>query len=185
MNQPTPTERLLLRPVTLEDGPFILELLTSKSWLDNIGNRSVYTLDDARKYISDQLLPAYGTPGCGPMLCVLKSDGTIIGNTGVYSRPGLDTPDFGFAFLEEYHGKGYASEASVANLAYALAHGHSELLAITLPTNQPSLSLLEKLGFAREPGLIRLPGDPKDLVLLRWSYGREAVPQGTLIGSKE
>jgi hypothetical protein len=49
MNQPTPTERLLLRPVTLEDGPFILELLTSKSWLDNIGNRSVYTLDDARK----------------------------------------------------------------------------------------------------------------------------------------
>lgn len=168
MPLPHPTERLILRPATLDDAPFILKLLTSKGWLDNIGDRGVYNLDDARKYITDKLLPAYETPGCGPMLCVLKSDGTIIGNTGVYARPGLDTPDFGFAFLEEYHGQGFAYEASVSNLAYAVAHGYSELLAITLPSNQPSLALLGKLGFEREPELIRLPGDPEELVLLRW-----------------
>jgi len=168
MDHPHPTKRLTLRPVTLQDAPFILKLLTSKGWLDNIGDRSVYTLDDARGYITEKLLPTYEHPGCGPMLCVLKSDGTIIGNTGVYSRPGLDTPDFGFAFLEAYHGQGYAYEASVSNLAYAVAHGHTELLAITLPTNEPSLSLLGRLGFEREPELIRLPGDEEELVLLRW-----------------
>ncbi len=168
MNLPAPTERLHLRRATLEDAPFILKLLTSKGWLDNIGDRGVYTLDDAQKYITEKLLPAYAHPGCGPMLCVLKSDGTIIGNTGVYDRPGLDTPDFGFAFLEEYHNQGYAYEASLSNLAFAVAHGHTELLAITLPSNQPSLSLLAKLGFEREPELIRLPNDPEELVLLKW-----------------
>lgn len=165
MNHPHPTARLRLRPATLEDAPFFLELLTSKGWLDNIGDRGVYTLADARKYITERILTSYDTPGCGPMLCVLKSDGTIIGNTGVYARPGLDTPDFGFAFLGEYHGQGYAFEASVSSMAYALAHGHTELLAITLPTNEPSLGLLRKLGFVREPELIRLP---EELVLLRW-----------------
>lgn len=168
MNLPHPTERLILRPTTLEDAPFILELLTSKGWLDNIGDRGVYDLEQARTYITEKCLPSYETPGCGPMLCVLKSDGTIIGNTGVYARPGLDTPDFGFAFLGKYHGQGYAYEASLSNLAYAVVHGHRELLAITLPTNAPSLGLLGKLGFEREPELIRLPDDPEELVLLRW-----------------
>ena len=163
---PAPTARLVLRPATLADAPFFLELLTSKGWLDNIGDRGVYTLADARKYISDRILNSYEVPGCGPMLCVLKSKGTIIGNTGVYDRPGLDLPDFGFAFLEEYHGQGYAYEASVSNLAFAEAHGHTELLAITLPTNEPSLKLLGKLGFARE-GMTRIEGDEKEFVLLR------------------
>ncbi len=163
---PAPTERLILRPATLEDAPFFLELLTSKGWLDNIGDRGVYTLEDAQNYFTERIEKSYQVPGCGPMLCVLKSDGTIIGNTGVYDRPGLDLPDFGFAFLGAYHSQGYAYEASISNLAYAKAHGHTELLAITLPTNQPSLKLLGKLGFVSE-GVTQIPGDKEELVLLR------------------
>lgn len=168
MDAPSPTERLILRRATLEDAPFFLALLNSKGWLDNIGDRGVYTLEDANSYISDRILKSYDTPGCGPMLCVLKSDGTIIGNTGVYDRPGLDLPDFGFAFLDQYQRQGYAHEASISNMAYAQKHGHTELLAITLPTNQPSIRLLEKLGFIREPELIRIPNDDEELLLLRW-----------------
>lgn len=165
---PSPTARLTLRRMTAEDAPFILELLNSPGWLRNIGDRGVYTLDDARNYISEKCMPAYRVPGCGPMLCVLKSDGTIIGNTGVYDRPGLDLPDFGFAFLEKYQRQGYGYEASISNLAFAQEHGHTELLAITMPTNLPSIGLLQKLGFARQPDLIRLPGDEEELLLLRW-----------------
>ncbi|MFT5998682.1 MAG: ribosomal-protein-alanine N-acetyltransferase [Neolewinella sp.] len=168
MNHPSPTERLILRRATLEDAPFFLELLNSKGWLDNIGDRGVYTLEDANKYITNRILKSYDTPGCGPMLCVLKSDGTIIGNTGVYDRPGLDLPDFGFAFLDQYHRQGYAHEASISNMAYAQKYGYAELLAITSPINQPSIRLLEKLGFTREPDLIRIEGDDKELLLLRW-----------------
>jgi len=167
---PAPTERLLLR---LADAPFLLGLLNTRGWLDNIGDRGVYTLADAQNYYyNDRLRRACETPGCGPMLCVLKNDGTTIDNSGVYDRPGLDLPDFGFAFLPEYHGRGYAYEASVANLTFA--HGHKELLAITLPTNKPSIRLLEKLGFKREEELIRIPGDDEaELILFRWKSASE------------
>lgn len=172
---PSPTERLFLRRATTNDAPYLLRLLNSKGWLANIGDRGVHTLDDATKYLTEKILPAYQNPGCGPMLCVLKAYGTIIGQTGVYVRPGLESPDFGFAFLEAYHGQGYAYEASVSNLAYAEAQGVNKLLAITLPNNTPSLRLLDKLGFIREPKLVSLPGDDKSFVLLRREAQQEPV----------
>lgn len=160
------TSRLLLRLAVLDDAPFFLELMNSKGWLDNIGDRGIYSVEDAREYITNKILPGYERPGAGTMLCQLKSDGTVIGNTGVYVRPSLEHPDFGFAFLGQYQGQGYAHEASVANLAYAESHGIDELLAITLPTNTPSIKLLGKLGFQREK-LFFMPGDPEELLLLR------------------
>lgn len=166
LQHPLETQRLYLRKATIEDAPFFLALLTSKGWLDNIGDRGVYTLEDAGKYFREKILPGYEVPGQGTMLCVLKSNGTIIGNTGVYDRPGLELKDFGFAFLEAYHGQGYAFEASEANLAHAESHGINELLAITLPGNGPSLRLLGRLGFEREK-MIRLANDPEELILLR------------------
>jgi len=167
---PAPTERLTFRRATLADAPFFVELMNSPGWLRNIGDRNVHNETDAVQYLTDRILPAYQIPGCGPMLCRLKTDGTIIGNTGVYERPGLDVPDFGFAFLPDYHGKGYAYEASVSHLAFAEAHGHTELLAITLPANGASLRLLRKLDF-RDDGVITLPNDEVELLLLRWVVG--------------
>lgn len=162
-----PTERLSYRKVTLDDAPFHLELLTSPGWLKYIGDRGVHSLADAREYIKEKILPAYQIPGCGPMLAIRTSDETILGNVGIYDRPGLDGVDFGFAFLPQFHGQGYALEASRAGIAWAEEHGYRELQAITLPINGPSLRLLDKLGFVREPELIRLPGDTAELVLLK------------------
>jgi ribosomal-protein-alanine N-acetyltransferase len=163
------TDRLSYRRVTLEDAPFLLNLLTSPGWLKYIGDRGVYNEEDAREYITAKIFPAYETPGCGPMLAIRKSDDAILGNVGTYDRPGVDGADFGFAFLPQYHGQGYAYEASKAGLAYAQEHGFEELLAITLPVNEPSLKLLTRLGFVREPDLIRLSEDDEELVLLRLS----------------
>lgn len=162
-----PTERLTYRRATIDDAPFMLELLTSPGWLKYIGDRGVYELEDARQYIREKILPGYQTPGCGTILALSKDDGTILGNVGIYDRPGLDSVDFGFAFLPQYHGQGYAYEASMACLEWAETFGHQELLAITLPENAPSLRLLKRLGFEREPGLIRIPNDDADLVLLK------------------
>lgn len=163
----SPTERLTYRQLTLDDAPFLLELLTSPGWLKYIGDRGVHSIADAKQYIKEKILPAYAVPGCGPILAIRKSDGVILGNVGTYDRPGLEGVDFGFAFLPQFHGQGYAYEASKAGINWAAQHGHHELLAITLPSNAPSLKLLKKLGFQREPELIRLPHDEEELVLLR------------------
>ena len=45
------TERLVLRPLTLDDAPFVLELLNDPDWLRFIGDKGVRTLEDARHYI--------------------------------------------------------------------------------------------------------------------------------------
>ena len=49
------TERLTLRRLSVDDAPFILELLNDPSFLRFIGDKGVRTLDDARKYIATQV----------------------------------------------------------------------------------------------------------------------------------
>lgn len=167
---PPPTERLILRRFTLRDAPFLLDLVNSPGWLEYIGDRGVHDVAGAEQYIQERILPSYQNEGYGAMLVIRKADGITLGNVGVYSRPGLELPDFGFAFLLQFQGKGYAYEASVSMLAHARKAGHRELLAITLPHNLPSLRLLRKLGFSEE-GKIQMPNDPETLLLLRWKAG--------------
>jgi ribosomal-protein-alanine N-acetyltransferase len=170
-DSPMPTERLSMHRCTEEDAPFFLDLLTSRLWIQNIGDRGVYNLTDARRYIRTKVMPGYKRPGLGNWL-VRLNDGTPIGCVGVYDRPGLELPDFGFAFLEEYHGQGYAYEAAKSGMAYARRAGMTELLAITLPTNLPSIRLLKKLGFVAGE-IVDIPNDPAPLLKLRWIISDE------------
>ena len=51
------TERLHLRPTSLEDAPFIYELLNSPKWIQNIGDRIVKSIEMAREYIEVKMMP--------------------------------------------------------------------------------------------------------------------------------
>jgi RimJ/RimL family protein N-acetyltransferase len=86
----------------------------------------------------------------------------------------LPHADLGFAFFPEHWGRGYASEAGAAMLAYARGSlGLSDILAIAAPENRGSIRVLAKLGFERR-GSIRLPGDEVELALLAHSVARKA-----------
>jgi Acetyltransferases, including N-acetylases of ribosomal proteins len=57
-------------------------------------------------------------------------------------------PRFRLRVLSRYTGQRYATEAAEAVLeATLLASGLTSVQAVTLPDNQPSNRLLEKLGF--------------------------------------
>ena len=45
------TERLLIRPIRLDDAGFILKLVNSQGWLQFIGDRKIKTDADAAAYI--------------------------------------------------------------------------------------------------------------------------------------
>lgn len=62
--------------------------------------------------------------------------------------------EVGFMLGRDAWGKGYATEAMQAVIAYAATHGLRKLLARTHLGNRRSDSLLEKLGFVQE-GLLR------------------------------
>jgi RimJ/RimL family protein N-acetyltransferase len=154
------TDRLLLDKLTVEDAPFMLELLNTPLWLRFIGDRQVRTLEDARQYILNGAIKSYQEFGFGPFLVNLKSDRTPIGMCGLFKRDSLEDMDIGFAFLPDSIGKGYGFEAASAVMTYAREFlGAARIVGITNPDNQNSIHLLEKLGFHFERKVHLTTGD--------------------------
>ena len=162
------TQRLSLRKITLNDAPFIFELLNSPLWLKYIGDRGVATLEKAEAYIEENYLTSYKN-GLGNFVVTLVSNSLPIGTCGLYKRKNLEFPDIGFAFLPEYIGKGYGFEAASAILEYALKELKlPTLYGITLPENKASISLLEKLGLQNK-GPFRMEDDSEEILLFEYS----------------
>lgn len=156
------TERLSLREVLLDDAPFMLGLLNSPGFLENIGDRGVRDEDQARDYIEERVLGSYREHGFGMWLAVQKSDGAPVGLAGLVQREGLDVPDVGYAFIQKVWGQGYAQEAAAAVLAHAQGKlGIPKLAAVTTPENFASMAVLRKIGFTFQ-GTIELPGADRE-----------------------
>lgn len=152
------TARLRLRHLTADDAPFMLELMNEPSFIQNIADRGLRTVEDARRFLLERAIANYETYGFGHYLVELKATGEPMGTCGLIQREGLDAPDIGYAFLPRYWSKGYAFEAASAIMLYAKETlGLTRLVAITAPDNQPSMKLLEKLGLTYY-GMIDLPG---------------------------
>jgi RimJ/RimL family protein N-acetyltransferase len=127
----------------------------------------VHTDAEALTYLQNGIFKSYAENGYGFYQVDMKEGNTPIGICGIVNRGTLPGPDFGFAFMPEYMGKGYATEASLAVLEHVKSDlGINELYAITLPDNQPSIRLLEKLSFTIQ-GEVQLPNDPDLLLLYR------------------
>jgi RimJ/RimL family protein N-acetyltransferase len=142
------TERLELREYTLNDAPFIFELMNSKGWLKNIGDRSINSIKDAEAYMLKNYISSYEKHGFGPYLVSLK-DGTAIGSAGLYKRANLEHPDIGFAFLPEFVNKGYAFESASAVMKFASEElGIQKIVGFTLPDNASSIKLLKKINLS-------------------------------------
>jgi RimJ/RimL family protein N-acetyltransferase len=159
------TARLRLRELAAADAPFILTLLNEPSFIQNIGDRGVRTLEDARAYIENGPIRSYVRFGFGLYLVELIDSGVPIGICGILQRDVLPDPDLGFAFLPAYWKQGYAQESAAAVRRYARAElGLGRLLAITNPANHSSIRLLEKLGF-RFDRMTRTAPDAAELKL--------------------
>jgi len=141
------TERTRLRWMNLKDAQFVIDLLNSPGWLSNIGDRQVRTISDAEMYLNTKVLPDYSKTGFGMYVIEGRKDGRYIGISGLVDRPGLEGIDIGFALLPNEMKKGFAYEASLPLIPHAKEKGIQLLKAITLPSNTPSRSLLEKLNF--------------------------------------
>lgn len=158
----TETNRLSLRWVEESDAEFILTLLNEPGWLQYIGDKEVYTLEDANRYILNGPRAMYEQNGFGLFLAERKLDHTPIGLCGLIKRDGLEDVDIGFAFLSAYQSQGYAYEAACATVEFAKESGIKRLVAITSKDNEPSSKLLEKLGMTFD-GYVTLPNDTEEL----------------------
>lgn len=159
------TERLILKPMSKEDAPFLLELLNAPKWLKYIGDRNVHTIKDATEYIKVKITPQLKKLGYSNYTVIRKSDQIKIGSCGLYDREGIEGVDIGFAFLPQFEKNGYAYES--ANKMKTLAFDHFKLpqiSAITTKENTDSQKLIEKLGL-QFVKIINIPNDNEDLLL--------------------
>lgn len=141
------TERLVLSELSINDAPFLYELVNDPAWIEFICDRDVKTLADAENYLSTKIVPSYKKNGFGFYLVSSKSKNESMGISGLVDREGLEHIDVGYAFLPEFRGKGYAYEATKSVLSYAKKTLQIEsVVAITNEDNIKSCQLLERLG---------------------------------------
>lgn len=158
------TERLILRPMSLEDGEFIFELYNRPKFIQYIGDRHLKTVSDAENYIKNRFLPQIERLGFGNYLVVTKDKNEKIGGVGIFEREGLDIVDIGFSLLEEFEGKGYAYEAALKVKSIGMDDfGLKKISAITSKDNFSSQKLIKKLGL-KFKNHVTLPNEEEELM---------------------
>lgn len=130
------SQRLIIRSGQLTDSDFILALLNQPSFYENIGDKCIHTTEQASHYIQTAFIDAQQKKGFGPYV-VMLADGTAIGMVGLFKRDYLNVPDIGYAFLEQFTGNGYATEAC-ASLIKLMSNRFPSLAAITAKGNTAS-----------------------------------------------
>ena len=166
------TERLTLSLITLDDADFYFELVNDPTWITNIRDMGVRTLEAARESILTNQIASQNKDGFSFYLVRHQLNNVAMGICGLKKRVFLDDVDLGYAFLPRYTGQAYALEAASAVVQYArTVLLLPRLVAITLPANQRSNQLLKKLGFNLEKVIV-MPGATHDTNL----YGLTFIP---------
>jgi RimJ/RimL family protein N-acetyltransferase len=146
------TERLKLRGHRLHDFPACAAM-----WSDPIVTRHVggkpFTEEEAwTKFL--RYVGHWNLLGFGYWVVEEKATGNFVGEIGFadYKRD-LETslkhlPEIGWVLASQSHGKGYATEAVRAALAWGERHfGEARTSCIIDPENLPSIRVAEKCGF--------------------------------------
>ena len=133
--------------MTLGDAEYILRHLNEPSFIENIRDSDVRTLDDARGYLTTGPLASYEKHGFGLMLVEDRRSGEPMGMCGLLQREYLEHPDVGFALDPPYWNRGYATEAADAVIRRGFSDlGCEEILGITSPGNGASIKVLRRVG---------------------------------------
>jgi ribosomal-protein-alanine N-acetyltransferase len=162
MQTPIHTNRLKLIPKTLEE---------VRAWVEAMGPAEKAQLS------ADWLAQLHASTSTDPWkhgFSLVHQDGDIIvGQAGFTKPPAEDgMVEIAYCVLPEYQGKGYATEAAQALVAFAFNSGRVRVVrAHTLPQPNASTRVLTKCGF-RHIGEIN---DPEDGLIWRWEKNHEAV----------
>lgn len=145
------TERLILRPFTLDDAEAWLPLITLPEIIRYTGDIPVSTLDEAREILRTRPLRDYAVHGYGRMAVIEKCSGRLVGFSGLKYLEDLGEVDVGYRFLPDCWGKGYATESARALMAQGVReHGAKRIVGMVHPENAASGRVLEKLGLVYE-----------------------------------
>jgi RimJ/RimL family protein N-acetyltransferase len=156
------TQRLNIRELNVDDAEFVLELTNAPTTIENIGDKGLRSVSDARRFILEGPWTFQQKPGYGQFAIELKSTGDRIGVCGILYRDSLDLTDVGFALMPKFWRQGFAFEAATAVMEYgSKVLGVENIVGLTSEGNIASISLLEKLGLHFD-SLVSMSADSDD-----------------------
>lgn len=145
------TERLILRPFTMED--------VDASYLMNLdADVSRYTMDggvvsreEIARRIRDHVLGDYVKHGYGRLAVIHKQDDRFIGFSGLKFLDDEQEVDLGYRLLPDYWGQGLATESCEPLIPWGFQQlGLTRIIAEAHRDNAASIRVMEKLGFRFE-----------------------------------
>lgn len=142
-----PTERLLLREYRSEDfDAFAAHLADAESMahLDIRDRKTAWRIfgSHAGMWLLD---------GAGWWAMEERETGAVVGSVGTFYRDGSTVLEIGWNTYRASWGKGFASEAAAAALAYALdVRAEPKVHALIAPGNVSSLRVAERIGLRYE-----------------------------------
>src|SRR5438445_6005762 len=156
------TKSLKLVPLTLEE---------VRAWVD--------AMDPSEKaeLSADWLARLHASTSADPWthgFSLVHRDGDIVvGKSGFKGPPAADgTVEIAYGVVTDYQGKGYATEAAQALVAFAFSSGRVRVVrAHTLPEPNASTRVLTKCGFRHIGEVI----DPEDGLVWRWEQYNDAA----------
>lgn len=141
------TDRLLLRPPMLADFEHYAALHADHEACRYIGGGLVRAAA-WRKFL--QMPGAWSVQGFGMFSVIERGSGQWIGQVGPWRPEGWPGNEIGWSFLRSSWGRGYAREAAIAAIDWAVAHlGWQDFIHCIHPDNSASAALASRLGSRR------------------------------------
>jgi len=170
MAEPVSTARLSLVPATAAD------LAADRTAL-SVSLGAVVPADWPPENLADAL-PVFiawltaDPASAGWNLWFVVAGGVLVGSCGFVGRPSAEgEAEIGYGFLPAFCGRGYATEAAAALVAWAFSHPEvRRVMAQAEPANRASVRVLEKAGFA--------PAGAGEEGCLRFAIDRPAIRSG-------
>jgi RimJ/RimL family protein N-acetyltransferase len=145
------TERLLLRQLDEDDAEQFYQLGRDPEVNRYTFDPCLTSLDEALAVLRARPMADYQKYGFGRWACILKDQGQFIGWAGLKFLDDLQEVDLGYRLLREFWGKGLATEASRAAVAYGFDKlGLKTIIGLVDPANVASVRVLEKCGLSYE-----------------------------------
>lgn len=167
--EPLLTERLILRPFSLDNAKDIFELNGDSDVMKYTGDQPFGNIEEAREFISNyNHFEKWERGRCGVFL---RENNTFIGWCGLKYHEDTRETDLGYRFKKVFWGKGYGTEA--ANICIKDGFTRLQLHRIyaeAYAENVRSIRIMEKVGmqFLKDTILEGVPG--KVYEMLKTNY---------------
>lgn len=144
MSNMVETTRLILRPLCAADFEALC-ILDGDPAVRSYFPEGVLNRAEVQQEL-DRYIKAWNTDGFGLFAAIDKKSNQLIGRMG-FAKLSSGEVEFGYLLLQPYWGKGYATEAAQALLAWAAEHIPVDHIIGFAPTHHiASLRVLEKCG---------------------------------------